>query len=66
MSINVRDRLMTRLEAADLLQVKPQTLAIWHSQGRDNLPVIKVGRSVRYRQSDVERRLAERTETQTS
>jgi excisionase family DNA binding protein len=54
MSIGIEpDRLLTREQAAELLQLKPQTLAKWALDGR-HLPVVKVGtRAVRYRLSDV-------------
>ena len=42
-------KLLSRREAAELLGVKPQTLAAWHITGRYGLPLVKVGRSVRYR-----------------
>jgi hypothetical protein len=48
------DRLLTRAEAADLLRLKPQTLGKWAMTGR-HLPVVHVGRSARYRLSDVQR-----------
>jgi len=54
--------LLTRREAAEFLGVKPQTLAVWHSVGRYDLPTIKVGKSVRYRQSDLENFCTERTQ----
>ena len=40
--------LMSRIEAANYLDVQPQTLAVWASTKRYNLPYIKVGRSVKY------------------
>ncbi len=55
------DRLLTRPEAAERLGVKSQTLAIWHSCGRYNLPAIKVGRCIRYRESDLAAWLEQRT-----
>lgn len=60
------DRLLTRQKAAELLGIKPQTLGIWHSTGRYEIPVVHVGRSVRYRRSDLERWLASRTHTRTA
>jgi len=54
-------KLLTRREAAEFLGVKPQTLATWHITGKYNLPVVKVGRSVRYRLADLERWLESRT-----
>ncbi|WP_284186793.1 helix-turn-helix domain-containing protein [Zoogloea oryzae] len=46
--------LLTRLEAAQLLRIQPQTLAVWASTKRYPLPVVKVGRLVRYRLADLE------------
>jgi excisionase family DNA binding protein len=47
-------RLMSRHEAAEYLGVKPQTLAIWATTKRYNLPYIKVGRLAKYRQEDLD------------
>ena len=52
------DRLLTRVEAADLLRLKPQTLGKWAMTGR-HLPVVHVGRAARYRLSDVQRLIAQ-------
>lgn len=60
-SIFGRPRLLTRREAAEYLSVKPQTLAAWAVTRRYGLPVVKVGRSVRYRLADLERWLSART-----
>jgi len=57
-----RSQLLTRAEAAEFLGMRPQTLAVWALTGRYNLPCIKVGRSVRYRLSDLEAFLDRRTE----
>ena len=46
-------RLLTRKEAAAFLGVKVITLAIWKSTHRYDLPVIKLGRLVRYHPSDL-------------
>ena len=48
------DKLLTRKEAAKRLNLQPHTLAVWFSSGRMGLRVVKIGRSVRYRASDVE------------
>ncbi|MHB8955443.1 MAG: helix-turn-helix domain-containing protein [Pirellulaceae bacterium] len=56
------DTLLSRQEAAEYLGVKVQTLATWTSSKRYRLPVVKVGRSVRYRASDLEKWMADRTE----
>jgi excisionase family DNA binding protein len=61
MSETQRATLLTRKEAADYLGLKPQTLAVWHCTGRYGLPVVKVGRSCRYRLADLEAWLAART-----
>ncbi|HUT58121.1 MAG TPA: helix-turn-helix domain-containing protein [Phycisphaerae bacterium] len=53
--------LLTREQAAAYLGVRPQTLAVWASTGRYNLPMVRVGRSVRYRVADLERWLSART-----
>jgi len=55
------ERLLTRQEAANVLGVKPQTLAVWASARRYDLPFIKVGRCVRYRMSDLQSFLDRRT-----
>jgi len=54
-------KLLSRKEAAEYLGLKAQTLAVWHVTGRYGLPVVKVGRSVRYRVQDLERWLTART-----
>ena len=46
--------LVSRQEAADILNVQPQTLAKWASTQRYALPYIKVGKAVRYRRSDLQ------------
>jgi hypothetical protein len=42
------DQLVEAAEAAKLLRVKPQTLAVWRSQNRGP-EYLKIGRSVFYR-----------------
>ena len=41
-------------QVATILGVRPATLAIWRSTGRQNLQYIKVGKFVMYRRSAVE------------
>jgi len=53
--------LLTREQAAEYLGVKAQTLAAWASQKRYALPMIRVGRSIRYRRADLDRWLDART-----
>lgn len=52
-------------QAAIALGVKPNTLAVWRSTGRYNLPFLKVGRLVKYRISDLAEFLARRTANHT-
>jgi excisionase family DNA binding protein len=56
------DKLLSRQEAAEYLGIKAQTLATWTSAKRYRLPIVKVGRSVRYRLSDLEKWMNDRTE----
>lgn len=53
--------LLTRAEAAQLLGVKAQTPAKWASTQKKDLPYIKVGKSVRYRRSDLSQFTARNT-----
>lgn len=46
--------LLSRNEAAQYLGIKPQTLAVWASTKRYDLSYVKVGRCVKYRQSDLD------------
>jgi excisionase family DNA binding protein len=55
------DPLLTREEAARYLSIRPQTLAVWASTRRYNIPYVRVGRAVRYRRSDLDAWLRERT-----
>lgn len=55
--------LLTRAEAGAYLGIRPQTLSLWASVGRYDLPYIRVGRCVRYRRSDLDAFLARRTIT---
>ncbi|MFM5787670.1 helix-turn-helix domain-containing protein [Aeromonas veronii] len=54
--VNIGDKL-----AAEVLDVKVTTLAVWRSTGRYNLPYLKVGRLVKYRISDLAEFLVRRT-----
>jgi len=56
-----RSELLTREEAAAFLGVKTQTLSVWATTKRYDLPFIKVGSLVRYRRSDLEKFLDDRT-----
>jgi excisionase family DNA binding protein len=47
--------------AADYLGIKRHTLEVWRVTGRYNLSFVRVGRRVKYRRTDLDRFLAERT-----
>ena len=53
--------LLSREQAAAYLGIAAQTLAIWKSAGRYDLPVVKVGRLVRYKRSDLDAFIRRRT-----
>jgi excisionase family DNA binding protein len=46
--------LLTPEEAAQFLGLQVQTLASWRSSGRHALKFLKIGRTVKYRRSDLE------------
>lgn len=54
-------RLLSPLETADLLGVSASTLSVWRCRGRQELPYVKVGSRVMYRQSDIDDYLEGRT-----
>ena len=62
---SIPSQLLTRVQAAEFLGVKEQTLGAWASLGRYNLPQIKVGRLSKYKLSDLEKFCAERSTTTT-
>ncbi|TMQ76812.1 helix-turn-helix domain-containing protein [Candidatus Accumulibacter phosphatis] len=59
--IEATSELVDDKTAAEILGIKASTLCVWRSTGRYNLPFIKVGRSVRYRRSDLGAWLERRT-----
>lgn len=59
-----RDPLLTEVQAAKLLGVKPASLQVWRSTKRYPLSYIKVGRLVRYRLSAIKAFLASREVSQ--
>jgi hypothetical protein len=48
-----KEHLLTRKEAAVFLGIRSNTLALWKSTKRYNLPVVKVGRLAKYRYGDL-------------
>jgi excisionase family DNA binding protein len=45
--------LLTAEEAAKLLRVEPQTLAVWRCLRRVDLPFVRAGRKILYREQDL-------------
>ena len=56
-----QSEMLTRNQAAEYVGCRPQTLAVWALTGRYSLPMVKVGRCVRYRRSDLDKWLESRT-----
>jgi excisionase family DNA binding protein len=52
-TISVKPRLLTTDEAADYLGVSAGTLAVWRCVARYRLPFVKIGRNVRYDETDL-------------
>jgi excisionase family DNA binding protein len=48
------ERLLTPVQVAEILGIKLETLAAWRCTGRYNLPYVKSGRLVRYREDDIQ------------
>jgi predicted DNA-binding transcriptional regulator AlpA len=57
---NSQDVLVNRKAAAKYLNMSPNTLAVWDCTKRYDLKPIKIGRSVRYKQSDLDQFVADR------
>lgn len=53
--------LLNRAEAAQYLGVQPQTLAVWASTKRYDLPYVKVGRLVKYSQNALDTFIEQQT-----
>jgi excisionase family DNA binding protein len=51
----IDELLLDRREAANYLRISPGTLAVWDSTKRYDLKPLKVGRSVRYRRSELDK-----------
>lgn len=58
-----QSHLLTETETAKQISVAPATLQQWRHHHRYSLPFVKVGRLVRYKQSDIDGWLASRTQT---
>lgn len=46
--------LLNEEQAASILQVKPNTLAVWRSTKRYAIPFVKIGACVRYKRADLD------------
>lgn len=57
--------LLTTEEAAARMGLRPQTLCVWRTAGRYNLPYVRCGRLIRYRPEDIDAFLRGRTQTHT-
>lgn len=55
------EKLLNSQEASQYLGVTRDTLAVWRTTRRYELPYIKVGRLVKYRLSDLDNWLNQRT-----
>ncbi len=53
--------LLNRKEAAIYLGVTEQTLAVWKCTQRYDLPVVKIGRLVKYKKTDLDNFIEKRT-----
>ena len=53
-SVQKKQPLMSRNEAAQYLNISSNTLAQWASRGEPNIPFFKLGKKVCYAQSDLD------------
>lgn len=54
--------ILTEEEAAKLLQIRPQTLALWRCSGRYAIPFVRLGpKLIRYRREDLDAFLESRS-----
>jgi excisionase family DNA binding protein len=60
------DKLLTTKETAKVLGLSSRTLDVWRCTGKSHVPFVKIGRSVRYRMSDIESYIRNQTMTQTA
>jgi len=56
-----QSNLLSRKEAAEFLGISPDTLAVWACTNRYSLPLVKVGRLVKYRLDDLNDFIESRT-----
>ena len=58
-------KLLTPEETSDVLGINTSTLAVWRCTGRYELPFVKTGRLIRYREIDVADFIKKRTRNMT-
>ena len=58
--------LLDDYQASNYLGLKKGTLSVWRSTGRYQIPFVKIGSKVRYRQSDLDVWLESRTQKATA
>ncbi|AIL66008.1 Helix-turn-helix domain protein [Rickettsiales bacterium Ac37b] len=51
--ITMPEKLLTRKEAAEFLGIAENTLAVWACTKRYDLPMVKIGKLIRYKLSDL-------------
>ena len=56
--MKTKENLITPEQAAEYLCMSPKTMNKWRSTGENNIPYSKIGRSVRYRLSDLDAYIA--------
>ena len=56
-----RSNLLDSRQASKYLGLKNGTLSVWRSTGRYQIPFVKIGSKVRYRESDLDEWLESRT-----
>jgi hypothetical protein len=56
-----QEKLLTRKEAAEYLDLKEATLAAWATSKKYSLPYIKLGTTVKYKVCDLESFITSRT-----
>jgi predicted DNA-binding transcriptional regulator AlpA len=56
--IHIEDKLLKTQETAELLGLSQKTLRFYSSTGGGPLPVVRLGRAVRYRLSDINNLMA--------
>lgn len=59
-------RLLTTKQTAPRVGLKPQTLCVWRTKGRGDLPYVKIGSKVFYEESAIEQFIQRSRRTHTA